>query len=232
MGLPKVEAAKMRALAISPAIEINAHNLFYLPGQTDDFDFEQYDYVIDAVDTVAAKIDIVVKCSSLGVPIISAMGCGNRIDPSCLCIKDIYDTYMDPLAKVMRRELRKCGIKRLKVVCSKEQPIIPRDENSELSHEEYYPTTEESEKYGSTSQVSAGLRTRDDIQYESSIKAYSAHRSSSDPAEACATRRIPGSTAFVPACAGLMLAAEAVRDITGFEPSERVKGGKQSNDKY
>ena len=146
IGKPKVEVFKERIRSISPESQVNAIQGFYLPeGPTDndstkkilsakDFDFTSYSYVIDAIDTVAAKLDIIEKCTEAGTPIISAMGCGNRLDPTKLIVTDIHKTEMDPLAKVIRKELRQRGIKKLKVVASTEQPLKPKKDihNSEV----------------------------------------------------------------------------------------------------
>ena len=101
-----------------------------MPSNRDQFDFSKYDYVVDAIDTVTAKIDIIVRCYENNIPIISAMGAGNKMNPSMLEVTDIYKTEMDPLAKVMRRELKKRGVKKLKVVYSKEKPIVPLEDMS------------------------------------------------------------------------------------------------------
>ena len=142
IGHPKVDVCEERIKSISPATKVNKYQKFYLPkAKLDsgaamdidpdlimtekDLDFSEFDFVIDAIDTVAAKLDIIERCSELGVPIISAMGCGNRLDPTKLGVTDIHKTEMDPLAKVMRKELRDRGIKKLKVVYSTEKPITP-----------------------------------------------------------------------------------------------------------
>lgn len=125
IGLPKVEVAKERILQINPKATVETYKTFYLPSNRDQFDFSKYDYVVDAIDTVTAKIDIIVRCYENNIPIISAMGAGNKMNPSMLEVTDIYKTEMDPLAKVMRRELKKRGVKKLKVVYSKEKAITP-----------------------------------------------------------------------------------------------------------
>ena len=121
---PKVEVFKSRIKTISPDTVVGAYKVFYTEGNNG-FDFSQYDYVVDAIDTVSAKLDIIVKCIEAGTPRISAMGCGNKLDPTKLVVTDIYKTEMDPLAKVMRKELRARGVKKLKVVASTEKPIKP-----------------------------------------------------------------------------------------------------------
>ena len=165
VGRDKTEVMRERILDINPDAKVTAVRRFLLPENADEFPFESYDYVVDAVDTVAAKLILAVKCHERGVPIISAMGAGNKLDPSRLRIADIADTHTCPLARVMRRELKKRGIGHLKVVFSDEEPIRPD-------------------------------AARDDCSPEGGRRA------------------VPGSTAFVPAVAGLMIAAEVVRDLT------------------
>ena len=169
VGRPKVEVARERILDINPSCEVNVHKCFYLPETASEFEFEKYDYVVDAIDTVTAKIDIIVKCTELGTPVISSMGTGNKLDPSRIQVTDIYKTEGDPLARVMRRELKKRGIRKLKVVYSSEEPITP---DPELVKAE--------------------------------IEATGSQR-----------RSIPGSIAFVPPVAGLILAGEVIRDLIG-----------------
>ena len=130
IGLAKVEVAKERILQINPKATVETYKTFYLPSNRDQFDFSKYDYVVDAIDTVTAKIDIIVRCYGNNIPVISAMGAGNKMNPSMLEVTDIYKTEMDPLAKVMRRELKKRGVKKLKVVYSKEKPIVPLEDMS------------------------------------------------------------------------------------------------------
>jgi len=151
VGGSKVEVMKERMLDINPSVNVNTYERFFLPENADDFPFEEYDYVIDAVDTVTAKIELIMRCKELGIPVISSMGAGNKLDASAFEVSDIYKTSVCPLAKVMRRELKKRGIKELKVVYSKENPVT----NS----------------------------------------------------------RPPGSVAFVPSTAGLIIAGEVVRDL-------------------
>ncbi len=125
IGMDKVDACKKRILDINPDCRVKVFKCFYLPENSDEFVFEDYDYVIDAIDTVTAKIDIIVKCIEKGTPVISSMGTGNKLDPTQIQVTDIYKTEMDPLAKVMRRELKKRGVKKLKVVYSKEAALKP-----------------------------------------------------------------------------------------------------------
>jgi len=168
VGKDKVLIMKERILAINPAANVRAVPCFYLPENASECDFSQYSYVVDAIDTVTAKIDLVMQAKEAGVPIISCMGTGNKLDPMKLEIEDIYKTSVCPLAKVMRRELRKRDIKTLKVLYSKEEPRVPREDL--LSQEE---------REG--------------------------------------RRAIPGSTAFVPPAAGLIIAAEVVKDLAEME---------------
>lgn len=130
IGKYKVDVARDRILSINPRCKVTTYQCFYLPQNAKDFDFSQYDYVIDAVDTVTAKINLVMQANESGVPVISSMGAGNKLDPTAFVVSDIYKTDVCPLAKVMRRELKKRNIKKLKVVYSKEQPIVPIEDES------------------------------------------------------------------------------------------------------
>ena len=125
VGQPKVEVMKNRLLDINPQLEIHAHQMFYVPENADSVDLSRYDYVIDAVDTVAAKIELAVRAEKANVPCISAMGAGNKLDPTKIQITDIYKTEACPLARVMRHELRKRGVKHLKVAYSTEPALTP-----------------------------------------------------------------------------------------------------------
>lgn len=167
IGRKKVEVMQEHLLEINPQVQIYAHECFFLPETQEQFDFTKYDYVIDAVDTVTAKLALVEACQTAGVPIISSMGAGNKLDPTAFEVADIYKTSVCPLAKVMRRELKKRNIKHLKVVYSKEEPLEPIADETFVSDE---------------------VRAR---------------------------RATPGSIAFVPSVAGLILAGEVVKDLTG-----------------
>ncbi len=136
----KTDVMKERILDINPDAEINTYKCFFLPENASDFPFYKYDYVIDAIDTVTAKIELVMQCQKAGVPIISSMGAGNKLDPTQFRVADIYKTNMDPLAKVMRRELKKRGIKKLKVVYSEEKAIKPLESVVEESQTEVSQT--------------------------------------------------------------------------------------------
>lgn len=162
IGMRKVDAAAERVREICPDVQVYRHPCFFLPENADDFDFRQYDYVVDAVDTVSAKVEIVLRAQAVNVPVISAMGAGNKLDPSRFRVADIYDTQVCPLARAMRGLLKRKGVRRLKVVYSDEPPRKP-------------------------------LGVAEDLQD--------------------GRRATPGSTAFCPAVAGLMLAGEVVRDL-------------------
>lgn len=125
IGRPKVEVIAERVVDINPNCTVKAVPMFYLPENADTVDLSQYDYVIDAIDTVAAKLELVKRCTELCVPVISAMGSGNKLDPSAFVVTDISKTQGCPLARVMRKELRKRGIHHLKVVYSQEEPLTP-----------------------------------------------------------------------------------------------------------
>ncbi|MDO5589800.1 MAG: tRNA threonylcarbamoyladenosine dehydratase [Lachnospiraceae bacterium] len=167
IGKYKTEVMRERMLEINPEVDVTIHNCFFLPENADEFRFEEYDYIVDAVDTVAAKIALVMAAKEKNIPVISSMGAGNKLDASAFCVADIYKTKVCPLAKVMRRELKKRGVKKLKVVYSEEQPLSPKvEENPEVQAE-------------------------------------------------CANRRsVPGSVAFVPSVAGLIIAGEVVKDLS------------------
>lgn len=175
VGQYKTEAVRERILSINPQAEIRLHTCFYLPEKRGEFDFARYSYVVDAVDTVTAKIDIIMAAKGAGVPVISAMGAGNKINPAAFEVADIYETSICPLAKVMRRELRKRGVDSLKVVYSREEPRAYAED------------------------ADTGSIERENI--ESSSK----------------RRSTPGSTAFCPSVAGLIMAGEIVNDITGIQ---------------
>lgn len=166
VGMPKTEAAKMRIMQINPDCKVTAYNTFYMPENSSDFDFAQYDYIADAIDTVTAKIELVMNANKYGTPIICSMGTGNKLNPAELEVADIYKTSVCPLARIMRYELKRRGIKKLKVVYSKEIPIVPTGAAAEKCR-----------------------------------------------AESTGKKNVPGSTAFVPAVAGMIIASEIVKDI-------------------
>ena len=125
VGQYKVDVAEQRILEINPKAVVHTYKTFYAPQTAEQFDFSQYDYVVDAIDTVTGKLQLVEQAEKAGVPIISSMGAGNKMDPTAFEVADIYETSVCPLARVMRRELKRRGIKKLKVVYSKEPPMTP-----------------------------------------------------------------------------------------------------------
>lgn len=176
VGKYKTDVMKDRILEINPDARVEVHKCFFLPENADEFPFEEYDYIVDAVDTVTAKISLVMKAQEMNVPIISSMGAGNKLDASQFRVADIYKTKVCPLAKVMRRELKKRGVKKLKVVYSEEQPTRPVED------------------------MAISCRTN------CICPPGAAHK--------CTERRdIPGSVAFVPSVAGLIVAGEVVKDL-------------------
>lgn len=126
LGLPKTEAARRRVLDINPRVKVKTRRVFYNAETADSFDLGEYDYIVDAIDTVSAKLLLIERAVAAGKPIISSMGTGNKLDPSAFRVEDLAKTAMDPLARVMRRELGKRGIKHLKVVCSREEALTPQ----------------------------------------------------------------------------------------------------------
>ena len=128
VGQYKVDVAQQRILEINPKAVVHTYKTFYAPQTAEQFDFSQYDYVVDAIDTVTGKLELVVQAEKAGIPIISSMGAGNKMDPTAFEVADIYETSVCPLARVMRKELKKRGIKKLKVVYSKEPPMTPIDD--------------------------------------------------------------------------------------------------------
>ncbi len=131
VGRYKTEVAKERILQINPNIDVKTYNTFFLPENSKEFDFSKYDYIVDAIDTVTAKLELAVCAKAANVPIISSMGTGNKLDPTAFEVTDIFKTSVCPLAKVMRHELKKRGIDKLKVVYSKEVPMIPLEDTTE-----------------------------------------------------------------------------------------------------
>ena len=163
VGMLKVEAAKNRVLDINPECTVRTYPIFYLPETAEQFDFTQYDYIVDCIDTVTGKLQLVERAVAVGTPIICSMGTGNKMDASAFQVADISKTSMCPLARIMRKELKKRGINHLKVVYSQEEALTPDVDPEELA------------------------RT--------------------------GKRQIPGSVAFVPGAAGLILAGEVVKDL-------------------
>ncbi len=178
VGRSKVAAAKERILSINPQCVVETHACFYTVHNADEYDLSQYSYIVDAIDTVSSKLTLIERAKTAGVPIISCMGAGNKLDPTLFEVADIFHTSVCPLAKVMRRELRVRGIESLKVVFSKEEPVKP-NEDATLNH------------------VTDGA----------CLPGVQRQRP--------ARRQVPGSIAFVPSVAGLILAGEVIKDLTG-----------------
>lgn len=171
VGRYKTDVMKERMLEINPDVSVRTYKCFFLPENSGKFPFKEYDYIVDAVDTVTAKIELIMKAKELEIPVISAMGAGNKLDAGRFRVADIYETRVCPLARVMRRELKKRNVKSLKVVYSDEQPVVPAED------------------------MSISCRTK-----------------------GTQRKAIPGSTAFVPAAAGLMIAGEIVKDLSQKQP--------------
>jgi tRNA A37 threonylcarbamoyladenosine dehydratase len=183
VGKYKTDVMRDRILDINPQAQVEVRQCFYLPENADEFDFSEYSYVVDAVDTVTAKLEIIMRAKEAGTPVISSMGAGNKLDPTKFQVADIYDTTICPLARVMRRELRKRNVKNLKVVYSTEKSIRPLED------------------------MSISCRTNCICPPGAKHK--------------CTERRdIPGSVAFVPSVAGLIIAGEVVKDLAGPLPVE------------
>lgn len=176
IGRNKVEVMKERILEINPDANVRIYKSFFLPENADEFPFEEYNYIVDAVDTVTAKIELVMKAEEKKIPVISSMGAGNKLDASQFKVADIYQTKVCPLAKVMRHELKKRNVKKLKVVYSEEIPM-------QLSVNQIVVSQEE-EREISVEEPTAGKRS------------------------------IPGSVAFVPSVAGLIIAGEVIKDLS------------------
>lgn len=177
VGQYKVDVAEQRVLEINPDAVVHTYKTFYAPQTAELFDFTQYDYLVDAIDTVTGKLELVERAQRAGVPIISCMGAGNKLDPTAFEVADIYETSMCPLARVMRRELKKRGVRHLKVVYSKEPAITPIDD------------------------MAISCRTHCICPPGTARK--------------CTQRRqVPGSNAFVPSVAGLIIAGEVVKDLS------------------
>lgn len=182
VGQYKVDVARERILEINPDAVVHTYKTFYTPETADQFDFTLYDYVVDAIDTVTGKLALVEQAQKAGTPIISSMGAGNKVDAAAFEVADIYETSVCPLARIMRRELKKRGVKHLKVVYSKEPAMTPLDD------------------------MTISCRTHCICPPGTARK--------------CTQRRqVPGSNAFVPSVAGLIIAGEVIKDLSGFAGS-------------
>lgn len=176
IGKYKVDVAKERILDINPECKVNTYRTFYMPETAEQFDFTKYDYIVDAIDTVTGKIEIIMQAKKAGIPVMSSMGAGNKTDPTAFEVADIYKTSVCPLAKVMRHEMKKRGVKKLKVVYSTEQAVRPLD--------------------AGYSEDAAGTF---------------------DTRKGNAKKTIPGSNAFVPSVAGLIIAGEVIKDLCQYD---------------
>ena len=184
VGKFKADVAESRVHAINPNCKVTTCKTFFLPGEEGRFDFSQFDYVVDAIDTVSGKMGLVLAARAANVPIICSMGAGNKVDPTAFRVADIFETSVCPLARVMRRLCRENGVKKLKVVYSQEKPIRPVED--------------------------AAISCRNHCICPPGT------------ARKCTDRRdIPGSTAFVPSVAGLILAGEVIKDLTHFDRGSR-----------
>lgn len=182
IGKDKVDVAEERIHDINPHCKVTKWKTFFMPDTADLFDFSQYDYIVDCIDTVTGKLEIISRAKALKKPVISSMGAGNKVDPTKLKVADITRTSVCPLARVMRNELKKRGIKRLKVVFSTEKVIPPLAEA-----DDNFEDTPGVERKGSPK------------------------------------KQTPGSNAFVPSTAGLMIAAEVIKDLTQFHVTDLFK---------
>lgn len=190
IGMSKCQAMKERIASINPDCKVTVYNTFYLPEERDKFPFDEYDYIVDAIDTVTAKIDLALVAWERQIPIISSMGTGNKLDPTRLEITDVFKTSVCPLAKVMRKELKARGVGALKVVYSKEEPVKP----IEVSITE----TDES--------VEPEMNRAEDAEKDDTVVKTTTSR-----------RATPASCAFVPAVAGLIIAGEVIRSLAGLQ---------------
>ena len=187
IGREKTEVMKERILLINPEAKVEVRNCFFLPECADTFDFTKYSYIVDAVDTITAKIEIIMRAKEAGVPVISSMGTGNKLNPAGLMVADLKQTSVCPLAKVMRRELKKRGIEHVKVVYSKEEPLTPIEENNVMM-----------QKIEGT---------------EFSAKNTELGQGQEEGHEPVRRKAVPGSLMFVPAAAGILIASEVVKDL-------------------
>lgn len=201
VGQYKVDVMQDRIMDINPECKVEVYRCFYLPETQDEFDFHNYDYVVDAVDTITAKIALVMQAKEAGTPIISSMGAGNKLNPAEFEVADIYKTSVCPLAKVMRRELKKRGVKKLKVVYSKEEPLTPMERSTDISDQREIALERNSV---AASENNNGMAAAENVNADFFGQEFKAAK----------RRATPGSTAFVPSVAGLIIASEVVKDLT------------------
>lgn len=198
VGRYKVDVAKERIKDINPDCEVRTYKTFFMPDTAGEFDFSQYDYVVDAIDTVTGKIEIIMRARAAGTPVISCMGAGNKMDPTKLEVADIYNTSVCRLARVMRKEMKNRGVEHLKVVYSKEPAIKPGAADGKDGAK--------NEKNANSTSGTNGTSSTD------------AAKNSNGKQPDAFVKQSPGSNAFVPAAAGLIAAAEVVKDLTGYTP--------------
>ena len=211
LDMYKTDAAASRIRSINPDCAVVSRHLFFLPETKDQFDFSSYDYVVDAIDTVTGKLALIEAAREAGTPIISAMGAGNKLDPSAFRVADIFETSVCPLAKVMRRECRRRGITSLKVVYSQEMPVTPKavPVQEPESIDGCATSQAEIDGRGKDNQVIDG-REKDNQVIDRETDNQIIGREKDSPKG----KRPPGSTAFAPAVMGLIIASEVVKDLT------------------
>ena len=213
LGSYKVDVMKERMLDINPDVDVRVYRSFFLPENADAFPFHEWDYVVDAVDTVTAKLELIARAKAVGVPIICAMGAGNKLDPTAFHVADIYETSVCPLARVMRRELKKRGIEKLKVVYSKE-PVAGKAlaaggdrtaAGKALAAEEDHKTVVGKALEAGEDKLVAGKALAAEGDKAVAVKAPAAREGFQKP--------VPGSIAFVPSVCGLIIAGEVIKDL-------------------
>lgn len=206
VGQGKAEAARRRILSINPDCRVAVYPLFYLPETADAVPLADYDYIVDAIDTMSAKIELITRAWALGIPVVSAMGCGNKLDPTAFSVKDLYDTTGDPVARVLRRELRKRGVTRLRVVCSSEPARTPVP-LPDVAQQSAAPAC------SAAACPSAAVQNGEQAGMQTGAQPAAP---SAEPAPALRPKRqTPGSVSYVPAVAGLILAGEVIRAVAG-----------------
>ena len=222
VGQYKTQAMKERILSINPDAQVETRECFFLPENAEEFDFTGLDYVVDAVDTVTAKLELILRARRFGVPVISSMGAGNKLDASRLEVADIYQTSVCPLARVMRRELKARGVDRLKVVYSREEARKPAAPAPQASDGDSRPVSGAAAlSAGGSFPVSgaAALSAGGSFPASGAAAPSGGEAGASGPereAPAPGRRAVPGSVVFVPAAAGLILAGEVVKDLCGI----------------
>ena len=207
IGKYKTQVMKERILSINPQAEVETRECFFLPENADEFDFSSYDYVVDAIDTVTAKLELVMRAQAAGTPIICSMGTGNKLDPTKFQIADIYQTNVCPLARVMRRELKARGVKKLKVLYSTEEAMKPKSATG-IVHANQSEPAEKNLCAEKSEPVEKNLRAEKSEPAEKTVCAQ---------IPTASRRSVPGSVAFVPSAAGLIIAGEVIRELVGIK---------------